>query len=184
MKNLLYKTLARLNRFFYGVWLVVLNDYYRSLHGLRKEQLQVSGPCHLDINGILSVGNGVYIRSKNYNQVEISVQANALLSIQDNVFINQGVRISASKEICIMKNVLIGDEVIILDNDFHSVQGDAQPVKILIEENVWIGSRAIILKDVTLGHDAVVGAGAVVTRSVPPNSLVVGVPARVVKTFS
>lgn len=184
MKNLLSIILARLNSDFHKIWLIILNDYYRSLYGLRKEQLHVSGPCHLDINGAFSVGNGVYIRSKNYNQVEISVQAGAILSIHDNVFINQGVRISASKEICIMRNVLIGDEAIILDNDFHSVRGDAQSAKILIEENVWIGSRAIILKNVTIGHDSVIGAGAVVTKSVPPGSLAVGVPARVIKTYS
>jgi acetyltransferase-like isoleucine patch superfamily enzyme len=54
---------------------------------------------------------------------------------------------------------------------------------VVIEDRVWIGSRAIILKGVTLGHDSVVGAGAVVTRSVPPGSVVVGPAAQVVRTL-
>jgi len=52
---------------------------------------------------------------------------------------------------------------------------------IVIEDNVWIGTRAIILKGVTIGEGSVVGAGAVVTRSVPPGVLVGGVPARVIR---
>jgi acetyltransferase-like isoleucine patch superfamily enzyme len=183
MKRVVYKILAKINRYIQRLWLSVLNDYYRTLLGVGRKQLEVSGLCQFDINGRLSVGNDIYIRSKNYNQVEISVRANAILSIYDNVFINQGVRISASKEICIRQNVLIGDEVIILDNDFHSAHGNPQLGKILIEENVWIGSRAIILKDVTIGRDSVIGAGAVVSKSIPPGCLAAGVPAKIVKRY-
>jgi maltose O-acetyltransferase len=46
---------------------------------------------------------------------------------------------------------------------------------------VWIGARAIVLKGVTIGHDTVVGAGAIVTRSLPPRTVAVGQPARVIR---
>jgi len=52
---------------------------------------------------------------------------------------------------------------------------------IAIEDNVWIGGGAVILPGVTIGRNAVVGAGAVVTRSVPPNVVVAGNPARVIR---
>jgi maltose O-acetyltransferase len=52
---------------------------------------------------------------------------------------------------------------------------------IVIEENVWIGGSAILLPGVTVGRNAVVGAGAVVTRNVPANTVVVGNPARVIR---
>ena len=55
----------------------------------------------------------------------------------------------------------------------------AKPV--VIEENVWIGGGAILLPGVTIGRNAVVGAGAVVSRSVPANTLVAGNPARVIR---
>jgi maltose O-acetyltransferase len=53
--------------------------------------------------------------------------------------------------------------------------------KIVIEDDVWIGAGAVILPGITLGHGAVVGAGAVVTKDVPPYSIVVGNPARILK---
>jgi acetyltransferase-like isoleucine patch superfamily enzyme len=53
---------------------------------------------------------------------------------------------------------------------------------VVIEDRVWIGARAIVLKGVTIGHDSVVGAGAIVTRSIPPYSVAVGQPARVIRT--
>ena len=52
--------------------------------------------------------------------------------------------------------------------------------EVVIEDDVWIGSRATILAGVTVGRGAIVGAGAVVTRSVPPMAIVAGVPARVI----
>jgi maltose O-acetyltransferase len=54
---------------------------------------------------------------------------------------------------------------------------------VTIEDNVWIGSRVIILKGVTLGAGCVVGAGSVVTRSVPPRTVVAGNPARSIRTL-
>jgi acetyltransferase-like isoleucine patch superfamily enzyme len=75
-------------------------------------------------------------------------------------------------------NVLIGDEVLILDADFHGV-GDtpAKSAPIRIESDVWIASRAIILKGVVVGQGSVIAAGAVVTRSVPAHSFVSNPPA-------
>ena len=57
------------------------------------------------------------------------------------------------------------------------------PAPITVGRNVWIGSNATILQGVTIGENAVVAAGAVVTRDVPPNTVVGGVPARVITTF-
>jgi acetyltransferase-like isoleucine patch superfamily enzyme len=52
---------------------------------------------------------------------------------------------------------------------------------VIIEDDVWIATRATILKGVTIGHGSVIAAGAVVTKSVPPKSIVAGVPAKVIK---
>ena len=52
---------------------------------------------------------------------------------------------------------------------------------VIIEDNVWIGYRAIILAGVCVGHNAIIGAGAVVTKDVPPYAIVGGVPARILK---
>ena len=52
---------------------------------------------------------------------------------------------------------------------------------VVIEDNVWIGGGAVVLPNVTIGRNAVVGAGAVVTRDVPANTIVVGNPAKVTR---
>ena len=52
---------------------------------------------------------------------------------------------------------------------------------VVIEDDIWIGANAVILPGVTIGHHSVVAAGAVVTKNVPPHSLVAGVPAKVIK---
>ena len=61
------------------------------------------------------------------------------------------------------------------------IQGWEETKAIAIEDNVWIGGSAILLPGVRIGRNAVVGAGAVVSRNVPENSVVVGNPARVIK---
>jgi acetyltransferase-like isoleucine patch superfamily enzyme len=60
---------------------------------------------------------------------------------------------------------------------------DLNPEPINIEEGVWLGARCIILPGVTVGRGAVVAAGAIVTKDVPPNKLVAGVPAKVIKSL-
>jgi len=52
---------------------------------------------------------------------------------------------------------------------------------VIIEDDIWIGANAVVLPGVTIGHHSVVAAGAVVTKDVPPHSLVAGVPAKVIK---
>jgi acetyltransferase-like isoleucine patch superfamily enzyme len=82
------------------------------------------------------------------------------------------------------KNCLIGTYVNVMDCTFHNVQDrswniDAEPV--VIGDRVWLGNRCMIMKGVTIGDGAVVAACSLVTRDVPPNTMVVGVPARVVQ---
>ena len=61
------------------------------------------------------------------------------------------------------------------------IQGQEVAKPIVIEDNVWLGGGAILLPGVRVGRNAVVGAGAVVTRSVPANTVVAGNPARVIR---
>ena len=132
----------------------------------------------------MKVGDGLTIRSRKFNMVEIWCAREGRLTFGNNVFLNQGVRIACSLEIIIGDNALIGDETVILDNDYHGVANSpAKSAPVRIESDVWLGTRVIVLRGVTIGRGSVVGAGAVVTRSIPPHSFAAGVPARVIRTI-
>ena len=98
--------------------------------------------------------------------------------------INRGCTIDARGSVRIGENVSVSPEVVILTAahrlDDPSFQVESRPV--VIEDNVWIGMRALILPGVTLGQGSVVAAGSVVTRDVAPLAIVAGVPAHVVGT--
>lgn len=109
----------------------------------------------------------------------------ARITIGNNVGIS-GATLSAAASIIVGDDVMIGSGALIVDNDAHPVNPfkrhteppKAAPVK--IGNMVFIGARAIVLKGIELGEGAVVGAGAVVTRSVKPFAIVAGNPAAVV----
>ena len=135
--------------------------------------------------GEIIIGDRVTIHSTTV-RCELVAFQNARLEIGPRTFINYGCSISACKLVRIGADCSLGPYTNILDNDFHSIEDrrripESQPV--LIGDNVWIGARVIILPGITIGNDAVVGAGAVVTRDVPPRTIVAGNPARVLRTF-
>lgn len=118
-----------------------------------------------------------------YNGGKIGVQNGAKLTLGKGGYASPGAWISCACAISIGDDVAIADHVIIRDWDGHAIVG-GRPDKlpITIGNHVWIGMRAIILKGVTIGDGAVIGAGSVVTKDVPPNTVVAGNPAKIVKS--
>jgi acetyltransferase-like isoleucine patch superfamily enzyme len=97
--------------------------------------------------------------------------------------LNRGVEIVSAKSVTIGRDCKIARDVIIMDTDQHALPNGEFAVRpVEIGDRVWIGARAIVLKGVSIGHDSVIGAAAVVTHSVPPHSVVVGSAARVLRT--
>lgn len=135
--------------------------------------------------GRMELGRDVLLRSVNV-PVELCTGPEGTLRIGDGVRLNYGVSVAAQKEVSIGARTRIGPYVMIVDSDFHdpylrSRRPEARPV--VIEEDVWIGAKASVLRGVRVGRGAIVGTGAVVTRDVAPFSVVAGVPARVVTTL-
>lgn len=120
-----------------------------------------------------------------YQGACIHVAEGAELKIGSHSFINTNSVINCFEKIEIGSNVAISDNVSIADSDNHSIVVDGEvrdnTGPVVIEDHVWIGKNAVILKGVTIGKDSIVAAGAVVTRSVPNGCLVGGVPARIIK---
>lgn len=106
------------------------------------------------------------------------------INVGKNVFINSCCCFQDQGGITIGDNTLIGHNVILatLNHDFSpNKRSILHPSPIVIGKNVWIGSRATILSGVTIGDGAIVAAGSVVTKNVPSNKVVAGVPAKVIK---
>jgi maltose O-acetyltransferase len=106
--------------------------------------------------------------------------------IGDNVFLNVLCTILDCNEVRIGQHVMTGPNVQIYTaaHDLQAktrIQGWEVAKSITIEDNVWIGGGAILLPGVRIGRNAVVGAGAVVSRDVPANTIVAGNPARVIR---
>lgn len=106
------------------------------------------------------------------------------ISIGKNVFINSGCRFQDHGGITIGDGALIGHNVVLatLNHDINPrKRSDMHPEPIFIGTNVWIGANATILPGVTIGDGSIVAAGAVVTKNVPTNVIVGGVPAKIIK---
>lgn len=107
------------------------------------------------------------------------------INIGDNVVVNLGVMLDGRKGLKIGKNVDIGEYVCIwtlqhsINDGTHSLVG----APVIIEDNVWIAPHSIILPGTVIGEGGVVSTGSVVTKDVPPHTLVGGVPAKVIKTI-
>ena len=106
------------------------------------------------------------------------------ITVGKGVFINEGCCFQDQGGIEIGDNALIGQQVVIatLNHDLApDKRANMLPSPVKIGNNVWIGAHATILAGVTIGDNAVVAAGAVVTKDVPANSVVGGVPAKIIK---
>ena len=136
-----------------------------------------------------SIGKGVHV------DIDFHCECGKHIFIGDKVIINMNCTFVDNNRIDIGNNVLIASNVQIYTAT-HSVRLDermvqnwsegqeicrtyALPVK--IEDGVWIGGGVIILPGVTIGRNSVIGAGSVVTRSIPENCVAVGNPCRVIK---
>jgi maltose O-acetyltransferase len=108
------------------------------------------------------------------------------IHIGDHVYLNVQCTILDCNEVRIGHHVMIGP-VVQIYTAAHLLEAEARiqgwevAEPIVIEDNVWLGGGAILLPGVTIGRNAVVGAGAVVSRSVPANTVVAGNPARVIR---
>lgn len=136
-------------------------------------------------NGVITIGD----RTTFWPNVKIScvgtAEKMARVTIGNRCSIGDRTEIHCGESVTIGDRVIIAWDCNILDRDYHSVEGrNERTAPVYIGNEVWIGCRALILKGVKIGESAVVAAGSVVTKDVPPYTLVAGNPARVKKKVS
>ncbi|MBQ9477981.1 MAG: sugar O-acetyltransferase [Selenomonadaceae bacterium] len=101
-----------------------------------------------------------------------------------NVFANHGLTVMSVGTITIEDGVMLGPEV-----GLFTVNHEPKNIRVImtkeivIKKNAWIGARVNILPGVTIGENAIVGTGSIVTKDIPDNAIAVGNPARIIKTI-
>jgi galactoside O-acetyltransferase len=197
MKKLINYLLNKL-----GLWKYKFLSNYKIIRGepLIIQPCLFLGNGEIIIEGTVSFGyypspsfyNGyIHIEARNKDSI---VQFGNKTHINNNcVFISEGdcVFISEGEGIFIGDDVLIGHNVLIVDSDFHPVAIDKtydplniKTARVIIHNNVFIGSEVKILKGVKIGENTVIGCGSVVTKSFPPNVIIAGNPAKIVKELN
>jgi acetyltransferase-like isoleucine patch superfamily enzyme len=157
--------------------------------GLRIERMPYIrgvGEIHIGTQVYLSGRIGIGLSGRSPSVVPI-------LEIGDGTFIGHECSFNLRHSIRIGRQCLLAGGVVIQDNDGHPIDAEARRAgepapesavaAVTIADGVWIGRRAMILKGVTLGENAIVGAGSVVLHDVPANTIVAGNPARVIRTL-
>jgi len=131
---------------------------------------------------IINTGGQIEIESCSFESgVRLEVQRNATLFIGKGTYLNRNVQIVAAESVWIGRGVKVGWDTVIMDTDFHGHSGKpARSKPVTIEDDVWIGCRALILKGVRIGTGAVIAAGAIVTKDVPPTAVVASPSASVI----
>lgn len=156
--------------------------------GLRAERLP-----YMRGKGRLLLGDNVNLSGRSCFFFMRALPDTPEICIGSQVFVGNDCTFSAAQSISVGDHCLISTGVRIHDNDGHPLDPakrrtggeitseDVRPV--VIEENVWVGADCRIMKGVRIGRNSVVGTGSVVTSDVPPDSLVAGNPARVVRSL-
>ena len=117
-----------------------------------------------------------------YYEADVQIFNGGVLTL-GNSFINSNCKIRCRKSITIGDGCAISHDVTILDSDFHQIVGSEEDgIPVHIGNRVWIGSRCIIMKGVKIGDGAIIASGSIVTHDVPEESLVAGVPAKIIRT--
>jgi serine acetyltransferase len=173
------KEIADALEYQYGLFKLLKNSNVRLEKGV-----EIRGFDSLQIGKDVIIGSQSLINCGGFEWSEYK----GMISIGDHSYIGPHSVLLGAGEIEIGKDVLIGPGVFIASHGHMfnetAVSMREQPTKfakISIEDDVWIGSNAVILPGIKIGRGSIVGAGAVVSKNIPSYSIAVGIPARVIK---
>jgi len=155
-----------------------LNNGHLSINRYVTKKDPFIGNIELYENSEINVDHTFFIHSG----CDVMVFKNAKLNLGSG-YINRYAKIRCYSAITIGNDAAISENVSIWDSDAHTIEGKehfaTQPV--VIGNHVWIGANVTILKGVTIGNDAIIASGSVVTKDIPAKCLAAGIPAKVIR---
>lgn len=167
----------------------ILRIYYK-IYGKMQffgKNIHVGINCKVVNQGKLEIYDNAKLRKNAF----VNINKGALLRIGKNTDIGINSRISVAQNITFGESCLLGPNVYVADHD-HSYKDINKPIKdqgahcegsITIGDGTWIGINAVIVGPIQIGKNCVIGANAVVTKDIPDYSVVVGVPAKIIKQY-
>jgi len=189
-----YVFFNKISRIFYLAYSYSLKRLFRKV----GKGFYIESPANITGAEFMSIGNNFRcfkrIRLEAYSKhLEFSFKPD--IHIGNDVSINYDCHIACINKIFIGDNVLIASKVFITDHYHGEINARAMltppslrklysPGEVYIEDNVFIGEGVSIMPNVHIGKNSVIGANSVVTRNLPPNSVAVGVPAKVIKVLN
>jgi len=199
---ILVKAIRRLCREFSNAYSKFATYLILKGEGAKFSSFETKGTPHISVarrGGKLQLGKNFRMNNNcqsnpagGNGRCILFVDENATLKIGDNVGISQTALI-ASDDISIGNYVKIGGGTFVYTSDFHSLDpairrssedmASRKHAPVIIKDNAFIGAHCIILKGVTIGENVIVGAGSVVTKSIPDNEIWAGNPAKFIKNL-
>jgi len=175
-----------------GLEVIGDSQVHQFMHGAAQEALRITAELNAsyhepeEIRALMSKLTGKPVDGSFAMFPPFYVDCGKNITIGKNVFINSGCRFQDQGGIFIGDDALIGHNVVLatLNHGFApDKRKNMYPAPIVIGKNVWIGANATVLPGVTIGDNAVIAAGAVVTKNVSENMIVGGVPAKIIKAI-
>ena len=162
-------------------------------HVLIEDGAYIKRPYHIEGGEFIHIGQNVsisaYSKLSCFNKYD-DKEYNPIIEIKKNVFANSFLTILSADKLIIGENTYLGSYVSIINENHGIIPGKEcfglQPLTsepVVIGNNCWIGNHVTILPGVTIGDWAIIGAGSVVTNSIPSFCIAVGVPAKVIKKW-
>ena len=150
----------------------------------------ILNPQHLKIFGNnISIGDYATLITAPDKRIDLSTwetdKINGELQLGKYILISPGTSIRSAQKIVIGDSTMIASDVTITDSDWHDIYDRtdyvASPKEVIIQENVWIGEKSLILKGSKIGKNSIIGTGSVVSGEVPANVVFAGNPAKEIK---
>jgi acetyltransferase-like isoleucine patch superfamily enzyme len=177
---------------------IIYSYWIRNSFGKCGNEIFIQSPAYFKGGKYISIGEGFFslerLRLECWDTFG-DEKFTPILNIGNNVIMNYNVHIGCIDKVSIGNNVLFASNVFITDHQHGFVDKrdlGIAPTKrslstsgpVIIEDNVWIGENVAIMPNVTIGEGCIVGANSVVTKSFPNNSVLAGVPAKLIKTLN